>query len=58
VIKILGTIAEAVNLLVFSAVVSFGGVVLAVFWLVPTYIAEKVWHSSNTKTQPNSNENG
>jgi len=57
VIKILGTIAEAVNLLVFSAVVSFGGVVLAVFWLVPTYIAGKVWHFGNTKTQPKSREN-
>jgi len=58
VIKILGTIAEAVNLLVFSAVVSFGGVVLAVFWLVPTYIAQKVWHFGNTKNQSKSHENG
>ena len=57
-IKILGMIAETLSLLVFSAVVSFGGVVLAVFWLVPAYIVEKVWHFGNTKNQSKSHKNG
>ena len=40
-LKFPGLIYGLINLISFSAVITFGGIFLAVFWLLPLYFAEK-----------------